>query len=290
MVTDRAFRALARAQPNIVLALLRILAPSALPEGASIGPDDVDDPHLEAFLRLLEADWLGRLGPLEVRHVECQGYRDTTFPERLLRYHLAAALRYWGQRVRTIALWLIEPPPKQEVDSVGTGDVRVSVTSVVLPRAPAAALLDDPLTACFAPGGRAGSLSADELCDRTAVVLRDGNATWEQWRMAAVVARLQGRYKEMVNATERARVEPVIIEDLVKIGEDIGYEKGLEHGREQGRTALLRTLLDILETRSIPLTAGDRARLDREESIERLQRWTRRALTARSAADVLSDG
>ena len=43
---------------------------------------------------------------------------------------------------------------------------------VVLPRAPAEALVDDPRTACFAAGANRGPWSDRELCRRVAKALR----------------------------------------------------------------------------------------------------------------------
>jgi len=43
----------------------------------------------------------------------------------------------------------------------------------------------------------------------------------------------------MVTAMEQANLEPVIIEDLVKFGEDRGYERGRE---DEDRATLRRVL------------------------------------------------
>src|SRR4051812_46826434 len=37
---------------------------------------------------------------------------------------------------------------------------------------------------------------------------------------------MRKRYESMVTAMEQANLEPVVIEDLVKFGEDRGYERG----------------------------------------------------------------
>jgi hypothetical protein len=48
----------------------------------------------------------------------------------------------------------------------------------------------------------------------------------------------RGRYQEMVKAMSDHNLGPVIIEDLVKFGEDRGREEGLAAGREEGLRAL----------------------------------------------------
>ena len=52
--------------------------------------------------------------------------------------------------------------------------------------------------------------------------------------MAVVAAATQGQYKEMVEAMQHENLEPVIIEDLVHIGEDIGYAPGHTAGHAAG--------------------------------------------------------
>ncbi len=116
--------------------------------------------------------------------------------------------------------------------------------------------------------------------------------------MAVVAAIGRGRYKEMVRAMEQANLEPIVIEDLVKFGQDQGFEQGLERGREEGlergreegSIANARSsLLEVFEARGITLGADERARIDAEPSLDRLRAWFRRALTAASAAEALSD-
>src|SRR5262245_31012422 len=105
--SDRAFRALARSQPDVVIGLLRAVAPDIIPPGAVVVPDDVAPTHLDGVPPELDADWASRVASDELIHTECQGYRDTGFSARALWYHLGFALRNRGKRrVRTVALWL----------------------------------------------------------------------------------------------------------------------------------------------------------------------------------------
>lgn len=53
--------------------------------------------------------------------------------------------------------------------------------------------------------------------------------------MAVVAAAIRGRYHLMIKAMEAAKVEPVVIEDLVEIGRDLGLEQGRAEGIEKGR-------------------------------------------------------
>ena len=45
---------------------------------------------------------------------------------------------------------------------------------------------------------------------------------------------MRGRYKSMVRAMEEVNLEPVVIEDLVKFGEDRGLKKGMRRGLKKG--------------------------------------------------------
>lgn len=84
--TDRTFRAMARAEPETLLGLLRVIAPEQIPKGGTITPVDV----LASWVDLApptDADWVGRIARRRrILHVECQGYRDATFLKRIVRY------------------------------------------------------------------------------------------------------------------------------------------------------------------------------------------------------------
>ena len=84
--SDRAFRALARAQPDVVVGLLRAVAPGLIPAGVAPSPDDVAPTQVDGLPPELDADWAARVTQGELLHMECQGYRDTGFSERLLWY------------------------------------------------------------------------------------------------------------------------------------------------------------------------------------------------------------
>lgn len=234
--SDRAFRALSRAQPEIVAAMLRVLAPRLLPPEAQLAADDVVPTQLDGLPPEMDADWAARVDQDDLLHVECQGYRDAGFAERILWYHLGFALRNRGKRrVRTVALWLLPLPVKQSRKFVVHADIRVRVKTIVLPDVPAARLLVEPSTACFATGANAGTWSDEELCMRVARVLAQRQASWAERHMAVVAARMVSayRYERMLAAMEQAHLEPVIIEDLVKIGEDIGFDRGYDRARTE---------------------------------------------------------
>lgn len=307
--SDRAFRALARAEPNVVIGLLHALDPGALPAHVDVTPEDVDDSRLDLPSHALDADWVARVGTDLVQHVELQGYRDEGFPERVFRYHLTLVLRYRGRRVYTTAIWLVDRPEARRKRFI-VGDVTVRIRSFLLAEVPAAALLVDPLTACFAPGADAGTMTSEELCGRVVDALVATEASPRQWQMAVVAARVGGRYEQMVSAMKGAGMEPMIIEDLVKIGEDFGLEKGrkqglekgLARGRKEGRkegrqkglqkgqlVALRAVLLEVAATRGWSFNEVEVARVEAETSVERLRGWLRRALTAEASAAVFSE-
>ncbi len=114
--------------------------------------------------------------------------------------------------------------------------------------------------------------------------------------MAAVAAMMRGRYDEMVMAMEAANLGPVIIEDLVKYGEDLGLAKGREQGlakgmkkgREQGIEQGVRaSLREVLEARKIVLTPKQEQRIESCTDLPTLQHWLKRAVTARTASEAL---
>jgi hypothetical protein len=87
----------------------------------------------------------------------------------------------------------------------------------------------------------------------------------------------------MSRAMETRDVEPVIIEDLVRIGEDLGLERGqLEMAREE--------LVAVVESHHLALTDEQRARIQAEESLPRLRIWLRAVASATSVDDLLSLG
>ena len=290
--SDRGFRVLAREEPDTILRLVQVLVPGMLSLGARVTPEMVDDPHLDAPPPALDADWVARVEPDDVLHVECQGYRDTAFPSRLFRYHLSLALRYPQRRVRTVALWLLLPPAQQRLDCIEIGDVRVRVTSIVLSEVDATLLLADPLTACFAPGADIGPMASSELCREVAEILAREGASWAKRHMAAIAAARRGRYKEMVEAMDQMGLGPVIIEDLVDFGHEQGLEKGLGKGLEKGREEGLRyardTLLAVLNDRGLRLDERHQGLIEGERSLERFRRWLQRALRAGNVDDVFA--
>lgn len=281
--SDRAFRALARAAPTTVLALLDALRPRVLPF-ASAQPIRLQPTQATALPPDMDTDWLASLRDDELCHVECQGYRDTTFTERLTKYHLRHSLWYWPRRVHTFAVWLIRPPEPQRARRLVHHRITVRVSNLVVPDVPADRLLRDARTVCFAPAAASRGAPDEVICDRVARLLRDGAATFLEWHMAAVAARMhsQRRCEIMLDAMERNGQEPILIEDLIKIGEDDGFEKGRQ-------TTLREGIVMVLEARGVPLDAAQRARIEAELDADRLAAWMRRAAVATDARAVFAD-
>lgn len=270
--------------------MLEVVAPALVPLRATITPDAVDDPTLDPPPPV-EADWVAGVGAGDVFHVECQGYRDESFADRLFRYHLALTLRYPRRRVHTIAIWVIRPAARERIDEVVREGVRVRVTAVVLSEIDADRLLADPRTACFAAGARAGELGSDEeLCRRVVIAMRDCGASYRSKVLAVALAGTVGRFDAMVRAMKQEKIEPVFIEDLFRLGEDRGLEKGLEKGREEGRIETARrALMVVLDARGLSMSEAERSRIEAERSVETLMDWQRRAVTGASVAEVLAD-
>lgn len=137
---DRAFRALAQAEPADIIALTELVAPELLTGGALAEVAEVQPTQLDALPPETEVDWVARVGNT-LLHVECQSYQDTEFPERLFYYHLHLVVRHRPRRVRTLALWLISPPAAQRREKITREDVTVRLRSVVLAEVPAELLL-----------------------------------------------------------------------------------------------------------------------------------------------------
>ncbi len=277
--SDRAFRALARAAPGTVVALLHALRPRVLPF-ATAQPIRLQPTQATALPPDMDTDWLASLADEELCHVECQGYRDTTYTERLTKYHLRHSLWYWPRRVHTFAVWLMRPPAPQRAQRLVHHRITVQVSSLVVPEVPVERLLRDPRTACFAPAADSRGAPDEVICDRVARLLHDGQAGFLERHMAVVAARMhsQRRCKIMIDAMEWNDQEPILIEDLIKIGEDDGFEKGLR--------SALRTVLDA---RGIPLDEVQRARIEAEVDVARLSAWMRRAVLAKDGASVFAD-
>ncbi|HEU4412187.1 MAG TPA: DUF4351 domain-containing protein [Polyangiaceae bacterium] len=278
--SDRAFRALAHAEPDVIVDTLRLLCPALVAEGASVTPEDLEPTRLDALAPAREADWVARVGGAEILHAECQGYREGDFTDRLLRYHLSLVLRAWSRRVSSVALWLRRPPEAQLARVVRHHRVSVEVEHVVVPEVPAEQLLASARTACFAPAAAPGPLTAEALCLRAAEVLWAGEAGWYRWHMAVVCAATQGRYRAMLDAMSQVGVERIVIEDLVEFGKD----QGLIEGRLEGEA---KVLLKQLALRFGPVPEGVEARV-RSASEAELDRWAERVLTAASLDDVLA--
>jgi hypothetical protein len=277
--SDRAFRALANNEPQVVVEALRVLLPTFLPPALAVDRAEPAPTRLDALAPPRDADSVLRVGKRLLAHVECQGYRDTTFPERVFWYHLELAVAHRPRRVCTAAFWLLRPPEAQRRERLRHGDIRVRVRHVLLPEVPAEQLLETPTTACFAAAADPGARSVRWLCRAVAAGLRASGASFYQRHMAVVCAATQGRYRAMVNAMASEGLEPVIIEDLVKFGEDRGLEKGLkrglkkglekglkkgrEEGREEGLEKGLRVAVaDLCELLGIKLGVARRARLE----------------------------
>ncbi len=282
--TDRAFRALGRAEPNTLLALVRALAPDLLPP--HLAPStrlssadarlDTPDPSLEIDLALRDE------GGTLLWHLEGQGYKESAFPDRILRYHLGLVLRHWEREVRTVAIWLVVPPPEDALELMRKGSVSVLVKHLVLPRVRVSQLLLDPTTACFALAGDDEGRGDTVVAQQTVAVLKTHHASLRQWQMAAVAARSRSasRYRAMVRAMDTAGLQSIIIEDLIHIGEEFGFDRGRI---TSSRAAVAR----VLSRRGLAVTAEQQARLDTCEDLATLERWHDQAVTAPSADEAL---
>jgi hypothetical protein len=287
-MSDRAFRALAQAEPQVIVATLCVLAPGVVDQRMRVTTANLTSTRHDALAPPMEADLGLFLGDDALLHMECQGYGDRGFASRVLRYHLWYVLRHFERRVRTVALWLYEAPSAQRESVIHHHDVTVNVTQVVLPRVPAEVLVDNPMTACFAAGAHRGSWSEKELCTRVAKQLAAGPTNWYRAHMAVVAAASQGRYDSMINAMEEQGIEPVIIEDIILIGRDQGIKIGKDEGIKIGALDASREgLIEVLSARGMKLTPAQRKRIDACADLATLKRWFTQALKAKTARAAL---
>jgi hypothetical protein len=272
--SDRAFHALAQNEPEVVWAALRIICPQVVAHATPIRTEDLQPTRLDALAPPLDADWLARVGARTLLHLECQGYLDGQFPDRLFRYHLLLTLQHPERTVHTVALWLTRPLGTHRRGRITRRRVTVPVTHIVLAEVPAAALLADPRTACFAPGADAGEMGDEALCDAVARALAMTGASWYQRHMAVVTAHTRGRDRIMTSAMNRAGVEPVlIIEDVVHIGEQ----------REA-----VRSIFTVAEVRGLTLSDAQRERVRNTHERAPLRLWLERAATVTSADAIFA--
>jgi hypothetical protein len=96
---------------------------------------------------------------------------------------------------------------------------------------------------------------------------------------------------------EAAKIEPVVIEDLVEIGRDMGFDEGIAQGIAQGITQGIAQgvevargmLLETLSARGLVASADQLDRIAEERSLDRIREWHRAALTAESATAALGE-
>ncbi len=287
--SDRNFRMLGRDEPPVVAALVRAVVPGILPSDLQISPEDVVDPGIDLGTRRREADWVALFEPAGLLHVEAQGYRDPELFDRIVDYHAALYLRFHHRVVHTVVVWFIVPPPEQRTQMIRSGNLVIHLHTVVIPEFPAERLLQDPLSACFAPAANPGDMSEAELCLRVARLLKDNHASLRQWTMALRAADMVGRYKLMADAARKVDTPPVIIEELYQLMHEKGIEEGIEKGIEKGELRAARAALRrVLIRRKLPFGPSELARIETCEHLPTLERWHDQALDAQTTVDALA--
>ena len=274
--SDRLFRALARDEPEVVVRLLRRLVPRVVPAGAVITPVDVLDPNLDLLFTRMEVDWLGHLAPDTLLQVDCQGYRDATFPDRLFRYSLGVSLRFPGKKVRSVGIWLRKPNARERLDVIQYGGITVRATMVAVPEVPAERLLGDPMTACFAPAADAGGMEDEVLIARTGEVLQKMKASPRQWAMAAAAAAVAGRSGTMLATFWKTEEDKVLLAELKQLFREQAELQGMR-----------RALRRVLTRRALVIAPDDDLRIRYCDEPDQIERWLDAALVATSTAEAL---
>jgi hypothetical protein len=107
--------------------------------------------------------------------------------------------------------------------------------------------------------------------------------------MAVIAAVHRGRYHLFVRAMEKRGMQPIIIEDLVKFGEDRGEARGEARGVHRGTLdEARRAVLEALDARGLVIADVVRARVLEEGSLDQLRGWLRRAVVADRVEEVFA--
>lgn len=290
---DRALRALSRQEPALLIGLVRLLIPRALPPDVAVRRAHVDDPHLPLPGRERILDSLIRVGSEHLLQTEFQSYPEPVFPQRLFDYHVLCIAHYPGLTVVTVAIWLLRPPPEQIPNEVCSGHVRIKVWSIVLPDVAAEVLLAHPGLACFAIGANRGDWSVRELCERVLETMIREKASLRAWRAACAIAVARGRYTTWEKVMREANVESNLLPEEREMYEEYYYQKGRRTGRrtgralgrEQGLAWLQQALLTTYRARFNRVPVTIRRAVEAQPAPEALLRW-QAAFCKRTAAEI----
>ena len=262
---ERAFRALGRAEPQTIASLVEGLAFGVVPGRVRVLPEDVVVTWLDRPLHPIGANSgvQGEPGEVVLR-VGGQGYHEDGCGERVFRYRLGLSLRHWARQTLTLEVWLGSLTNEPSEGGLRQDGVDVKGSAAVLRGVDAALLLACRETACFALG--ANDRRGDEaLCHEAVHLLSTPEVSLRCLQHGAAAARAHGpaRYDAMLRAMEEQCVEGVIIEDLVKIGEEIAMEKGRQIGVVEGtKKGLLAGLLDLCDVLGLSVDPPRRAELE----------------------------
>lgn len=149
----------------------------------------------------------------------------------------------------------------------------------------------------------------EELCRRVVEVMRQGGASWHAWRVAGVLATIQGRYSELRRAMQQEQARRALDELDVYL-ENLGYRRGRRHGRragleqglqqgleqglQQGRRegvvrgvaqGMQRALLATYQARFGAVPRGIKAAIEEVKSARRLLQW-QEIVSTRSAEEI----
>lgn len=281
VATDRAFRALGRAEPETIIALVQTIAPGLLSgDPHALSPEALDT-WLDRPVHPTEADIVRLLDPTQdLLHIEGQGYSERDFVDPARRYRLTLSVRDWPRQGHTLALWLAKPTQGQARTVLAQGCIQVKITTAVLREIDAGTLLVRPETLCFAVGADDAGRGDEALCMEAVRGMRASGSSLRRFQFASAVARAhsKSRFEVMLAAMNAQGVEYVIIEDLVEIGEELGMEIGMEKGL---RLALRRSVLDLCEVLGIQVDNERRAFVETTDAAH-LEALVTRLKTARA--------
>jgi len=293
---DVSLRRLVRGSPA---PLLRLAFPGRVLE--PLGPFDasVDRPRQRTSDNLFRV----RDGNSEVAvHVEIERDWRPGIERRLFDY-ATAAIAATGLRVWSVVL-LLRPggrPPKgvgrYRIAGVG-GDAFVFRYHVVPlwqldARAMLAQLGLQGAPFCVAMRG------ADEALVRTvADEVRSGGGGLTEGEQQATMQLLYIMTAAILGSGTARRIfhmESLIqdpnVQELIREWQAEGLAEGMARGRDTGRAEEARRLLyKVLAVRAFAVTPEERARIDGEHDVARLEKWHEAALTAGTWADVLRGG
>ncbi|MBL8215467.1 MAG: Rpn family recombination-promoting nuclease/putative transposase [Bryobacterales bacterium] len=235
-------------------------------------------------------------------HVEHQSTAPPSFPERFYRYYSAISARH-GLPVYPIVIYSHDKPrakqPSVHRVSFLDGEVlRFRYRVVQLNRLPWRRFLQvrNPVASALMSKMRIAERDRPRVkleCLRLMLTLRlDPARTWLISSFVDAYLQLSAAENErFLREAETGEFDPAEREEIVEYittwerkGRELGLAEGRQEGLQAGAAALRGVLLDVLASRFGKVDPAVRQKLERIDSLPKLQKLIHKALTAKSPA------